>query len=89
MPIKLSPHFRRLYNRLFGDDALNAALAVTISALEKGEGVAELAPVPGLASLLQVLAGILKKVQVRLGNPWDVQEYTESAVRLRRPIPKH
>ncbi|KAI0702121.1 hypothetical protein C8Q76DRAFT_824886 [Earliella scabrosa] len=69
MPIKLSPHFRRLYNsRLFGDDALNAALAVTISALEKGEGVAELAPVPGLASLLQVLAGILKKVQATTSN---------------------
>ena len=68
MPIKLSPHFQQLYNKRLGDDALKAALAVSISALEKGEGVAELAPVPGLASLLQVLAGILKKVQVRLGN---------------------
>ena len=68
MPIKLIAHFRRLYNKLSGDHALQAALAATITALEKGEGVAELAPVPGLASLLQVLAGILKKVQVRLGN---------------------
>ena len=55
-----SPH------RLFGDDAGDVALESTIKALDAGRGLVGLAGVPGLPEALDVLIGILRKVQVRL-----------------------
>ena len=54
----------KLYRKLVGDEALQSALAGTIKTLETGRGLAELAPVPGLPVVLDVLIAILEKVQV-------------------------
>ena len=64
MGVKLSEHFKKLHHKLFGDDALDTALEATIKALETGKELVELAPIPGLQALFDVLIGILEKVQV-------------------------
>ena len=64
MGIKLSERFKRLYHKLFGDDALDMVLEATIKTLETGKEFVELAPIPGLPALFNVLIGILEKVQV-------------------------
>ena len=64
MGVKLSEHFKKLYHKLFGDDALDTALEVTIKALETGKKFVEPAPLPGLPALFDVLIWILEKVQV-------------------------
>ena len=64
MGVKLNERFKKLHHQLFSDDAGNVALEATIKALETGRVFIELAPVPGLSAVVDVLVGILKKVQV-------------------------
>ena len=64
MRVKLNERFKKLHDHLFSDDAGNVALEATIKALETGRVFIELAPVPGLSAVVDVLVGILKKVQV-------------------------
>ncbi|KAI0702079.1 hypothetical protein C8Q76DRAFT_861684 [Earliella scabrosa] len=66
--MKLSDRFMKLYHRLFGDEALQLARAGTIKTLETGRDLAELAPVPGLPAVLDVLIAILERVQVTKSN---------------------
>ncbi|KAI0704024.1 hypothetical protein C8Q76DRAFT_697383 [Earliella scabrosa] len=68
MGIKLGERFKKLYHELFGDDALDTALEATIKALETGKEFVELAPVPGLPALFDVIIGILEKVQRTRSN---------------------
>ena len=58
--MNLSDRFLKLYRKL----ALQSALEGTIKTLQTGRGLAELAPVPGLPVVLDVLIAILEKVQV-------------------------
>ena len=62
--MKLSDRFMKLYHKLFGDEALQLAPAGTIKTLETGRDLAELAPVPGLPVVLDVLITILERGQV-------------------------
>ena len=66
MAVSLHDRFKRLHRKLFGDGATDAVLAATISTLEAGGKLVELAPVPGLASVVDVLVGILNKARVRI-----------------------
>ena len=52
--------------RLLGDDAGYVALANTIETLDTGRGLVGPAGVPGITETLDVLIGILKKVEVRV-----------------------
>ena len=69
MPVHLS--VQKLRNKHLADNSRNAALEATINVLETGGNLADLAPVPGLASILDVLARILKKVQASLCTHHD------------------
>ena len=64
MGVKLNDRFKALHGQLISDDAGNVALEATIKTLETGRVFVELAPVPGLSAVVDVLVGILKKVQV-------------------------
>ena len=64
MGVKLNERFKKFHFQLFRDDARNVALEATVQALETGRVFIELAPVPGLSAVVDVLVGILKKVQV-------------------------
>ncbi|KAI0702233.1 hypothetical protein C8Q76DRAFT_234242 [Earliella scabrosa] len=66
-----SPH------RLFGDDAGDVALESTIKALDAGRGLVGLAGVPGLPEALDVLIGILRKVQDTKSNKEAVKGLCE------------
>ncbi|KAI0704010.1 hypothetical protein C8Q76DRAFT_801785 [Earliella scabrosa] len=66
--MKLSDRFLKLYRKLIGDEALQLALAGTIKTLQTGRDLTELAPVPGLPVVLDVLIAILEKVQNTQSN---------------------
>ncbi|KAI0702128.1 hypothetical protein C8Q76DRAFT_697862 [Earliella scabrosa] len=59
---------RNFWRKLIGDDTLNTALAATITTLEAGGDLADLAPIPGLPVAVGLLAEILKKVQATRSN---------------------
>ncbi|KAI0702081.1 hypothetical protein C8Q76DRAFT_697826 [Earliella scabrosa] len=59
---------RNFWRKLIGDDTLNTALAATITTLQAGGDLADLAPIPGLPVAVGLLAEILKKVQATRSN---------------------
>ena len=64
--VRLIDRGRALYRKFVNDDTLNTALAATVTTLEAGGDLADLAPIPGLPVAVGLLAEILKKVQVSI-----------------------
>ena len=62
---------QNFWRKLIGDDTLNTALAATITTLEAGGDLADLAPIPGLPVAVGLLAEILKKVQVSFRSTYS------------------
>ncbi|KAI0704030.1 hypothetical protein C8Q76DRAFT_823520 [Earliella scabrosa] len=59
------PNLRR---KLISADTVNTTLAATITALQAGGDLADIAPIPGLSVAVGLLAEILKKVQATRSN---------------------
>ena len=63
--IDRGPNFRR---KLIRVDTVNMTLAATVTALQAGGDLADIAPIPGLSVAVGLLAEILKKVQVSISS---------------------
>ena len=59
------PNLRR---KLISADTVNTTLAATVTALQVGGDLVDLAPIPGLSVAVGLLAEILKKVQVSISS---------------------
>ena len=59
------PNLRR---KLISAETVNTTLAATITALQAGGDLADIAPIPGLSVAVGLLAEILKKVQVSISS---------------------
>ena len=53
-----------IHPMLISGDTVNTALNVTVTVLEAGGDLVDLAPVPGLSAVVGILVQIVKKVQV-------------------------
>ena len=64
-PTRFVDRLKKLYHgKLFGEHGMDTALETTITVLENGRELVELAPIPGLPFAVNILIEILKKVQV-------------------------
>ena len=63
--IDRGPNLRR---KRISDDTINTMFAATVTALQAGGDLADIAPTPGLSVAVGLLAEILKKVQVSISS---------------------